>query len=245
LAEEVSIMSDRDLGRHIGHRERVRLRFLSDGDLDNFEYHQVLELLLFYSVKLQDTNELAHRLIDCYGSFHKLLEASPKDIVKKCNVSETTAMLISAIPHIFKMYNKSKLFETYIIKSVKTACRYFKMAVVRKNVENLAVVYLDINKKVIRFVNINDENNQGNDMPIDLITDLAMLYKCIYVIIGHNVLGENIRHKPNIYDIKFTSMVKGSLESVGVALMDYLILYEDGGYYSFAENRFCELKYYD
>ena len=34
---------------HTGHRQRLKERFLKDG-LDNFEEHQVLELLLFYGI---------------------------------------------------------------------------------------------------------------------------------------------------------------------------------------------------
>ena len=47
------------MGIHDGHRMRVRNRFLSHG-LDTLEDHEVLELLLFYVIHRQDTNELAH-----------------------------------------------------------------------------------------------------------------------------------------------------------------------------------------
>lgn len=48
---------------HSGHRDRLRERYLSEG-LDGFPPHNVLELLLFYSVPRRDTNVLAHRLIE-------------------------------------------------------------------------------------------------------------------------------------------------------------------------------------
>lgn len=38
---------------HSGHRDRLRERYLSEG-LDGFPPHNVLELLLFYSVPRQD-----------------------------------------------------------------------------------------------------------------------------------------------------------------------------------------------
>ena len=41
---------------HEGHRERLRQRFLKEG-LDGFQPHNVLELLLFYSIPVKDTNE--------------------------------------------------------------------------------------------------------------------------------------------------------------------------------------------
>ena len=53
---------------HQGHRQRLRNRFLEQG-LDQFTEVQVLELLLFYCIPRQDTNELAHRLLRYFGSF--------------------------------------------------------------------------------------------------------------------------------------------------------------------------------
>ena len=43
---------------HKDHRKHTKDRFLSEG-LDSFEPHNVLELLLFYSIPQKDTNETA------------------------------------------------------------------------------------------------------------------------------------------------------------------------------------------
>ena len=66
---------------HAGHRQRLKERFLKDG-LDNFEDHQVLELLLFYGIPQRDTNEIAHELIRKFGSLSKVLEATPRSFRK-------------------------------------------------------------------------------------------------------------------------------------------------------------------
>ena len=56
------------MNEHSGHRRRMRERFLSHG-LDNFDDHNVLELLLFYALPRQDTNRLAHRLMEHHFKF--------------------------------------------------------------------------------------------------------------------------------------------------------------------------------
>ena len=56
---------------HKGHRDRLRKRFLEEG-LDSFAQHEVLEILLYNIIPYKDTNELAHRLIDHYGSLVSL-----------------------------------------------------------------------------------------------------------------------------------------------------------------------------
>ena len=59
---------------HSGHRHRVRQRFLKENSLESFEEYQIVELLLFYAYPMKDTNEMAHKLLDTYGSFHNLLQ---------------------------------------------------------------------------------------------------------------------------------------------------------------------------
>ena len=66
---------------HDGHRQRLKNRFLTEG-MDNFEPVQVLELLLFYCIPRVDTNPIAHRLIEYFGSLHQVLEASPGELKK-------------------------------------------------------------------------------------------------------------------------------------------------------------------
>ena len=51
---------------HEQHRLRLKNRFLREG-LDNFEPHNVLELLLFYSIPRKDVNDTAHDLINRFG----------------------------------------------------------------------------------------------------------------------------------------------------------------------------------
>ncbi len=51
---------------HEGHRESMKQRFMEQG-LDVFDDHQVLELLLFYSMPRKDTNPLAHQLLEHFG----------------------------------------------------------------------------------------------------------------------------------------------------------------------------------
>ena len=59
---------------HDGHRRRLRERFRLEG-IENFQPHEVLELLLFYARARGDVNPLAHRLLDVFGSLKGVLEA--------------------------------------------------------------------------------------------------------------------------------------------------------------------------
>ena len=66
---------------HKDHRQRLRDRFLKEG-LDNFDELYVLELLLFYCIPRVDTNPIAHRLLDYFGSLNNVLNATAEDVEK-------------------------------------------------------------------------------------------------------------------------------------------------------------------
>ena len=85
---------------HSGHRQRVKERFLRDG-LDGFEMHNALELLLFYSIPREDTNTIAHDLINRFGSLRAVFEAPIDELCTINGVGEHTATMIKLIPAIW------------------------------------------------------------------------------------------------------------------------------------------------
>lgn len=76
---------------HSGHRQRMRQRFLSTG-FDTFAEHEILEVLLYYAIPRIDTNEIAHRLLQHFGSLSAVFDADPQELIKVKGVSENTAV---------------------------------------------------------------------------------------------------------------------------------------------------------
>ena len=81
------------MGLHDGHRQRSKRRYLALG-ADGMEDHQLLELLLFYAIPRQDTNPIAHRLMDRYGSLTAVLSAPAEDLKKVEGIGESAAVLL-------------------------------------------------------------------------------------------------------------------------------------------------------
>lgn len=67
---------------HRGHRQRLRQRIIDQG-LDSLEPHEILEYLLGYAIPRQDTNPIAHTLIQRFGTLEGVLSA---DIPELCSV---------------------------------------------------------------------------------------------------------------------------------------------------------------
>ena len=83
---------DADKNIHSGHRQRLKNRFLADG-LRSFNEINTLELLLFYAVPRKDTNPIAHRLLDRFGSLSAVLEAEPALLTEVDGVSEHLSLI--------------------------------------------------------------------------------------------------------------------------------------------------------
>ena len=66
---------------HEGHRQRKKEQFREHG-LDAFADHEALELLLYYAIPRQDTNPIAHRLIERFGSLEGGFSAPAYELQK-------------------------------------------------------------------------------------------------------------------------------------------------------------------
>lgn len=92
---------------HQGHRQRLRNRFIQDG-LEHFEQHNMLELLLFYSIPQKDTNEIAHHLLNRFGTISDVLNAPVSELETVDGVGYHSALLISTVHQISDIYCRDK-----------------------------------------------------------------------------------------------------------------------------------------
>ena len=83
-------------GVHKNHRDRMRARFDAEG-LAGFHDHEALELLLYYVYPQGDVNPVAHRLMKRFGSFHRVLEASPEQLMEVPGVGQSAARMLTMV----------------------------------------------------------------------------------------------------------------------------------------------------
>ena len=86
--------------RHQGHRQRMRERVQNYG-LDSLADHEVLEYILYTTNAQRDTNEIAYNLLERFGDFASVLEASEEELCTVEGIGPTSARLLHmrALPH--------------------------------------------------------------------------------------------------------------------------------------------------
>ncbi|AEV68416.1 RadC family protein [Acetivibrio clariflavus] len=217
---------------HEGHRKRLKMRFLKEG-LDSFEPHQVLELLLFYSIPRKDTNELAHKLLERYGSLSGVFDADIKDIVKIPGIGENTAFLLNLIPHLARRYHNDKWGPKPELNSSSKAGNYAISLFAGRNYEAFFIICLDAQNRV----NYSELVHEGtiNEAPVypRLLVEAAIRHKANSVILAHNHPGGTLN--PSRADMEATKTICTALESISIKVIDHIIVCGDK-YYSFAEN---------
>ena len=135
------------MGLHDGHRQRMKERFARHG-LDSFAEHEVLELLLYYAIPRRDTNELAHTLLDRFGSLERVLLAPREELMKVPGVGEGAALLLTLVPAVSQYTHRHAPQET-ILNSVDASGRYFMRLLRHERRELLYQACLDGKGKLL------------------------------------------------------------------------------------------------
>lgn len=207
---------------HAGHRERMRRRFFETG-LDSFEDHEVLEMLLFYTNAQKNTNEIAHRLLDRFGSIAAVLEADPAEMTAVEGVGEVSASLLAMIPHLARRYLHSDAAESGgALDSNKKVTDYFKHAFVGIRLEQVRIACLDDRLQVLRERVIAEGTPDCVPANVRKIVETAYQCNSTLVILAHNhPRGLCSASKE---DIAVTTQLLDVLRGVGIQLLDSVIV---------------------
>ena len=136
------------MGIHQGHRARRRQLFLEHG-LEPFADHEVLELLLFYAIPQKDTNPIAHRLLERFGSLEGVLSASVEELKEVEGVGESAAILLELVPLINRRAALDSMNRTAILQTTQSRGAYCMALLSRYREEAVYLICLDAKCKVL------------------------------------------------------------------------------------------------
>ena len=213
------------MAEHDGHRGRLKNRFLEYG-LDNFDDHTVLELLLFYAMPRQDTNVIAHRLIDTFGSLDAVFEADVSALTAVNGVGEHAATLIRLAPEIGRRYMMAKEKNGTVLDTSADAGRFLVPRFVHVDREQVYLVSLDAGLKVMDCSLVAGGDTTNVQFNIRELVTAALQHKADSVILAHNHLTGIAQ--PSQEDIQATLRLRDALDVVGVRLADHIIVAGSG-----------------
>lgn len=212
------------MGVHDGHRNRLKSRFLAQG-LGSFEDHNVLELLLFYSIPRSDTNEIAHNLLNEFKTLSGVFDAPVEELCKIKGISKHSATLIKLIPEITSVYNTDKTKDIKIIKSTKEVGKFFLPRFYGKKNEEVHVLLLDDKKNVIRCDKLFEGTVNSTPITVKKVVAAAVNSNATAVVIAHNHPGGVAL--PSRSDRVATEKIFKALKLINIELCDHIIVADD------------------
>lgn len=212
---------------HYGHRSRLRERVAKEG-LENFHEYQVLEYVLSFVIPYKDTNDLAHELIDKFGSLAGVFEANTSELMTVKGMGEVSATFLSDFIKIYNRYERCKLASKTEITTPLQTYEYFSGIFKGKLSEELYLVALTPKSKIVKTKRISSGSANEARVQIRDITDLMSSLKVANIIVAHN--HPNGSSEPSKEDDKFTKALVTTLTINGCHLIDHMIISEDGRY---------------
>ena len=220
------------MGIHDGHREKMRQRFLKGG-LENFADHEVLELLLYYAIPRQDTNPIAHALMERYGALSAVLNAPVEDLKKVPGIGESAAILLKLAPQVYSRARLADAEQETVLNTVSRVGAYLLERFSGERNEVLYQLCLDRKGRLLACKRLGEGGVTNVDLNVRLLMENAILTSASVVILAHNhPSGVAL---PSDDDRAATKRAKDALDTIGVKLVDHIIV-ADGDFVSMEQS---------
>ena len=212
---------------HKGHRQRMRRKFLEFGPRF-FDTYELLEMLLYITVPVKDTNPIAKRLLLKFGSLDGVFNAEVSELTEVEGVGLKTANMIKTTANLYDMCflntdidDEVEGFENYDLLGGFIA-RYMK------DYKSPVQLLLSFNNNM-ELMGIDEVYNfdysSGATHPNGFL-NAAVKRNASVVVIAHNHLYGPLC--PTEGDRQTNSVIEFAFHNTGVVFLEHYIVTGDG-----------------
>lgn len=223
-----SVKDGKKVNIHKGHREKVKQRYYESG-LNNMPDHNIIELLLFFGIPQKDTNPLAHELIERFGSFSGVLEASKTDLQSVKGMTESAACLLTLFLPVYKRYVNDLHKKRRKFNNEKEIADYLRPLYLDTNNERVYAMCFDTQDRLIACRVVSDGDIDSSSFDIRKLASIVLEVKAKKVVISHNHPNGSLVASKG--DVASTKAAFDLLHLLKVQLTDHIIV-TDKSYFS-------------
>lgn len=211
------------MGEHDHHRARLMDRFLKYG-LDNFQDHEVLELLLFFAIPRIDTNPLGHRLMKEFSCLYSVLEAPVEELTKVDGIGSKSACLIHLVMELVRRYGIDRQQHEALNQCMNSPEQFGSFLQpyftgLRREVVMLAC--FDHKGKALSCDKISEGTLGEAYISPRAVVENALRHNAHGVVLAHNHPGGVAL--PSAADVEITTQIQKALQTVDIHLFDHLV----------------------
>lgn len=201
--------------------------------VDKLNDVELLGIIISKGVKNKSALEISESLIKEYTNLFCLTKAKTSSLKKQFGLNEITSLKLEAIFELFYRVNQQRFKNGESVKNTDDVYKKY-MYLSEQTKELLVVLMLDNKHRIIRekilYV------GTDNFIPINIreIAVELLQTNTKYFLLIHNHPNNN--KKPSDEDIGSTLLIKNALASLGLIMIDHIIITSDG-FFSFRENR--------
>ena len=222
---------------HSGHRQRLKDKFISAKE--TFSEHEILELLLFYSIPRKNTNDIAHKLIDTFGSLSEILKADVNSLKLVDGLGENSAIFLNLLGYVNKLTNISSN-TNFSLSTISDAKQRIISLFKDANHEIFYVIYLNKKDLVTKIEKFDSGDKTKVLVNLQELTKSVILNNPTSIIVCHNHFSKY--PKPSADDDRLTAKLIYLLNSLKVNFYDHLIVSGEETYSYFYDNRLQLIK---
>jgi DNA repair protein RadC len=134
---------------YLGHRQRLRQRFVKGG-FNGFADHEVVELLLTLAIPRNDVKKTAKKLLDKFKSIRGILDASFDNLKSVEGIGEVTPVALRVVREIANLYLQQSAEESFSLANPDTLIRFWRAKIGSLPNEVFQVAYLDTGYRLLK-----------------------------------------------------------------------------------------------
>jgi len=206
---------------YLGHRDRLRQRFLTAGT-DGLQDYELVELLLFPVLPRRDVKPLAKALIQEFGCLWALVTASPDRLRRAFNFSDATITALTVVGTAALRAMRQQVIDRPVLAGWDTLVDYCQAAMAHETTEQLRLLFLDRKNALI-----SDEVQQRGTInhtpayPREIVRRALELGAQAVILVHNHPAGDP---NPSRDDIFMTKEVVRAANALGVIVHDHLII---------------------
>ncbi len=214
-----------DKPHYLGHRQRLRERFL-EGGADALQDYELLELILFLAIPRQDVKPIAKRLLDEFKNLQAVVSADIKRLTEIEGVGESTAVALKIVAEAGRMLARNQVVGRDVLTSWDKVLDYCRAHVAHEATERFHLLFLDRKNMLIK-----DERQQEGTVdhtpvyPREVVKRALELNASAIIMVHNHPSGDTT---PSRADIEMTKKVRDAVAAVGIALHDHLVIGRSG-----------------
>lgn len=225
--EQANVKAKHSSGVHHDHRRRMRERMLRYG-AENFADHELLEIALFAANPRGNTNELAHTVVEHFGSIYSVMEAQADELTEVHGLGEAGAVQLMCMAELSRRYIRSSREPGTQYDTVQKIAEYLWSYFHTLDHERLYMMLLDNRMGLIDLILLSDGSVSSTEVPTILMLEKIARKKPVFVVLSHN--HPHGIAQPSENDLGVTRHVRKVLSLVNVMLLEHIVIADDRFY---------------